>query len=121
MAASGLAVALLAGCGGGSVSGAPETSAGADTELRKVSVGAIPIAPSAALQLGVDKGLFSKHGIEIEMQSGQGGASMLPAVSTGTMNVAIGNPVSTMLAQSKGLDLKIISEIGRASCRERVL
>jgi NitT/TauT family transport system substrate-binding protein len=109
MAASGLAVALLAGCGGGSVSGAPETSAGADTDLRKVSVGAIPIAPSAALQLGIDKGLFAKHGIEIEMQSGQGGASMLPAVSTGTMNVAIGNPVSTMLAQSKGLDLKIIS------------
>jgi NitT/TauT family transport system substrate-binding protein len=110
IAAGGMAVALLAGCGGGSVSGSegstPNSGAG---DLQKVSVGAIPIAPSAALQLGIDKGLFAKHGVEIEMQSGQGGASMLPAVSTGTMNVAIGNPVSTMLAQSKGLDLKIIS------------
>ncbi|WP_240793258.1 ABC transporter substrate-binding protein [Arthrobacter crystallopoietes] len=108
------AMALLAGCGGGSISGSPESSPGNGGTLQKVTVGAIPIAPSAALQLGIDKGLFAKHGIEIEMQSGQGGASMLPAVSTGTMNVAIGNPVSTMLAQSKGLDLKIISGYSRS-------
>lgn len=112
LAAAGLAAALLlAGCGGAPLSGPAATgsaTAGGDG-VRTISVGVISIAPSAAVQLGIDEGIFAKHNLKVELQSGQGGAAMLPAVSTGTMNFSVGNPLSVLLAKSKGLDMKIVS------------
>ena len=61
------------------------------------------------MQLGIDEGIFAKHKLKVELQSGQGGAAMLPAVSTGTMNFSVGNPLSVLLAKNKGLDMKIVS------------
>ncbi|NMR31333.1 ABC transporter substrate-binding protein [Crystallibacter degradans] len=110
--AGGAIIALaLTGCGSGSPSGseAPEGSAGASGGLQDVTVGVLTIAPSAAMQYGIDEGIFEKHGLNVELQTGQGGAAMLPAVSTGTMNFAVGNPLSVMTAVNKGLDMKIVS------------
>lgn len=110
-AAVGLAAAvLLTACGGGSPSGTGSAApaAGADG-LRNISVGVISIAPSAAVQMGIDEGIFAKHKLKVELQSGQGGAAMLPAVSTGTMNFSVGNPLSVLLAKNKGLDMKIVT------------
>lgn len=110
-AAVGVAAALLlTGCGSGSPSGSASStpSAGGDS-VRNISVGVISIAPSAAVQLGIDEGIFAKHKLKVELQSGQGGAAMLPAVSTGTMNFSVGNPLSVLLAKNKGLDMKIVS------------
>jgi NitT/TauT family transport system substrate-binding protein len=110
--AGGAIMALaLTGCGSGSPSGseAPEGSAGASGGLQDVTVGVLTIAPSAAMQYGIDEGIFEKHGLNVELQTGQGGAAMLPAVSTGTMNFAVGNPLSVMTAVNKGLDMKIVS------------
>lgn len=104
------AALLLSGCGGGSPSGSTSnTPAAGGDGVRNISVGVIPIAPSAAVQLGIDEGIFAKHKLKVELQSGQGGAAMLPAVSTGTMNFSVGNPLSVLLAKSKGLDMKIVS------------
>lgn len=61
------------------------------------------------MQYGIDEGIFEKHGLDVELQTGQGGAAMLPAVSTGTMNFAVGNPLSVMTAVDKGLDMKIVT------------
>lgn len=112
--AGGAIIALaLTGCGSGSPSGseAPEGggSGAASGGLTKVTVGVLSIAPSGAMQYGINEGIFEKHGLELELQTGQGGAAMLPAVSTGTMNFAVGNPLSVMTAVDKGLDMKIVS------------
>lgn len=111
IAAVGAAAALLlAGCSGGSPSGSTSSTAAAGGDgVRNISVGVISIAPSAAVQLGIDEGIFAKHKLKVELQSGQGGAAMLPAVSTGTMNFSVGNPLSVLLAKNKGLDMKIVS------------
>jgi NitT/TauT family transport system substrate-binding protein len=111
LAVAGVAAALLlSGCGGGSPSGSTSSSAAAGGDgVRNISVGVISIAPSAAVQLGIDEGIFEKHKLKVELQSGQGGAAMLPAVSTGTMNFSVGNPLSVLLAKNKGLDMKIVS------------
>ena len=105
------AALLLSGCGAGSPSGSTSGSpaAGGGDGVRNISVGVISIAPSAAVQLGIDEGIFAKHKLKVELQSGQGGAAMLPAVSTGTMNFSVGNPLSVLLAKNKGLDMKIVS------------
>ena len=120
-----LAVAglMLAGCSSGSLSdedGATEPSDGAGTEtstapdagtgeLTPVTVGLLQIAPHAAVQLAINEGIFEKHGLDVEIQLGQGGAALLPAVSSGSIEFAVGNPLSILVAASQGLPMQIIA------------
>jgi NitT/TauT family transport system substrate-binding protein len=103
-AAVGSVLALsLTACGGSGDTG------GGDGELRPLTIGIIPIAPSAAMQLGVDEGIFEKHGLDVTLETAQGGAAMLPAVSGGSMNIGVGNPLSVILAKDQGLEMQILS------------
>lgn len=104
----------LVGCGGGTLSGSGEdvenqTATSEDGSLTKLSVGILPIAPSVAVQQGIDSGTFEKHGLDVELSTSNAGAAMLPAVSTGELAIAVGNPLSVMTAADKGLDMKIVS------------
>lgn len=104
--AGALALALpLAGCSN-DTSSTDDADAG---EMQTLSVGVIPVAVSAAFEYGIEQGIFEKHGLEIDVQSGQGGAAALPAVSSGSMDLAIGNPLSIMIAADQGLDMRIAS------------
>lgn len=106
-----LAAFALTGCAGGSPSGqaATEAAASGSAGLTKVVVGVLPIAPSVAVKYGVDKGIFEKHGLDVEFTTSSAGAAMLPAVSTGDLNFAVGNPLSVLTAVDKGLDMKIVT------------
>lgn len=99
----------LTGCGQGSPSGSTSSEGSTGGELTKVVVGVLPIAPVASIQYGVDKGIFEKHGLDIEFQTASSGAAMLPAVSTNSINIGIGNPLAVYVAVDKGLDMKIVS------------
>lgn len=102
------AVFTLAACGGGGDEpggGSP----GADGELRSVTVGMLPILPTAALYAGIDQGFFEEQGLELEIQTGQGGAALLPAVVSGEMEFATSNPVSLLQALEQGLDVRAIA------------
>ncbi|HJX77923.1 ABC transporter substrate-binding protein [Glutamicibacter sp.] len=104
----------LVGCGSGSPSGSGSTgeasaSGSSDSSLTKLVVGILPIAPSVAVQQGIDSGVFEKHGLDVELSTSNAGAAMLPAVSTGELAIAVGNPLSVMTAVDKGLDMKIVS------------
>ncbi len=108
IAAAGL---LLTACGGGSLSGetaAPEGEAASD-ELIPVTVGLLPIAAAAAVQMGIDEGVFEEQGLDVSVQIGQGGAALLPAVSSGEIQFAVGNPLSVLVAASQGLEMSIIA------------
>ncbi|WP_460773097.1 ABC transporter substrate-binding protein [Microbacterium sp. GXF7504] len=108
IAAGGL---FLTACGGGSLSGettAPEGEAGSG-ELIPVTVGLLPIAAAAAVQMGIDEGVFEEEGLDVTVQIGQGGAALLPAVSSGDIEFAVGNPLSVLVAASQGLEMSIIA------------
>jgi len=103
------AVALaLTGCSG-SAPAADPTADTADGALTTVTVGVLAIAPSVAMQYGIDEGIFEKHGLDVQLETGQGGAAMLPAVYAGSMDFAIGNPLSVMVAVDKGLEMQIVT------------
>ena len=118
MAAALVAGALaLAGCGSGSPSGAGGSAAdaGADSaaagssELTSIAVGTIAIASSTELRYGVAEGIFEDHGLDVELIEGQGGAALLPAVQNGSMQFAVGNPMSVLTAADQGLPMKVVS------------
>ncbi len=106
------AALALTACSSGSLSGdetTPPDNGNGSTELTKVTVGLLPIAPAAAVQFGIDEGIFEKHGLDVEVQIGQGGAALLPAVSSQSIEFAVGNPLSVLVAASQGLEMQIIA------------
>ncbi|WP_458042759.1 MULTISPECIES: ABC transporter substrate-binding protein [Bacteria] len=108
IAAAGL---MLAGCSSGNLSG--ESAAPSDDtmseELIPITVGLLQIAPAAAVQLAIDEGIFEEHGLDVTIQLGQGGAALLPAVSSGSIQFAVGNPLSVLVAASQGLEMQIVA------------
>ena len=124
-----IAALTLVACGDADTSTDPETDPATDTaadgengdngeepadeseELTEIMMGVLPIGPSAALQLGVDEGIFEDHGFDVTLEAGQGGAALLPAVVSGQMEFAISNPLSIMLARGEGLRLDLGREV----------
>ncbi|WP_110239437.1 ABC transporter substrate-binding protein [Nocardioides gilvus] len=110
IASCALALSLV-GCSEGSVDGGKNSSS-ADGDLRKVKVGLFPSSTVGAFQLGIDKGYFEERGIDLELVLGQSSAAQLPAVNTGSLDFVLASPTTPLVANSKGLDLRIVSGYG---------
>src|SRR5690625_7185677 len=108
-----IAALPLVACGDADDTTEPETDPAADTaangengeeapesdELTEIMMGGLPIGPSAAPQLGVDEGIFAEHGFDVTLESGQGGAALLPAAVPGQMDCAISQPLLIIRAR----------------------
>ncbi|WP_233256930.1 ABC transporter substrate-binding protein [Promicromonospora sp. AC04] len=107
MAATAAAV-LLAACG--SPSGAEsDGGASADGELTPVKVGVIPIVDVAPIYLGVQKGFFEDHGLDVTLEPAQGGAAIVPAVVSGEYQFGFSNVTSLLVGLSQGLPVKAVA------------
>lgn len=107
-----IAGTLLAGCGGGegdaTAPGGGDTT-GAGSETTSVTVGVIPILDVAPIYLGVEQGFFSDRGLDVTLETAQGGAAIVPAVVSGQYQFGFSNNTSLLLAQAQGLPLKIVA------------
>ena len=101
-------LATLTGCSAPAAGGSSDSGQSLDT----ISIGVLPTTALAVMELIDTKGYFEENGLEVELQSSQGGAATLPAVMTGSLDIAIGNPVSVILARSKGLDVAMVTGFG---------
>ncbi|MPY81192.1 MAG: nitrate ABC transporter substrate-binding protein [Actinophytocola sp.] len=102
--ASAAAAALLllaTGCGSG--------SSGTTTESGKdvVSVGVIPIVDVAPIYLGKEQGFFAERGIDLKLETSQGGAAIVPGVMSGQFQFGFSNVTSLLLAKAKGMPLQV--------------
>jgi len=77
--------------------------------MTTLNLGTLPIAASTAINVGIEEGIFEKHGLDIQIDSGQGGAATLPAVTTGDIDLAVGNPLTVLLADTQGLDVQLVA------------
>ena len=102
-----VAVALLLAAAGCGSSGDESPAAGGGTT--QVKVGVIPIVDVAPIYLGKQKGFFSNRGMELTMETGQGGAAIVPGVVSGQFQFGFSNVTSLLIAQSRGLPLKVVS------------
>lgn len=104
-----VAALVLSGCTDtGSPTAAPTETEGGG-ELTTVRVAALPIAETGALWGAIDAGIFEEHGLEVEIVPAQGGAQAIPALLSGDIQFAIGQPFGPIRADIQDLGVVIIS------------
>ena len=93
-------------CGG---SPQPAASASALTPVT-LTVGVLPVVDVAPIYLGVKQGFFDEQKLTLNLKLAQGGAAIIPAAVSGDYQFGFSNLVSEILAEQKGLKLKIVSQ-----------
>ncbi|ROO58774.1 NitT/TauT family transport system substrate-binding protein [Micromonospora sp. Llam0] len=102
-----LAAALLVTAACGSDSSTDE--AGGTDDVTDVTVGIIPIVDVAPIYLGEEKGFFAKRGINLTMESGQGGAAIVPGVVSEQFQFGFSNVTSLLSAQTADVPVQIVA------------
>ena len=105
-----VAVAALVGCGDSGGGGSQEEGG-----VTKIAVGAYPVVNFAPLYLGREKGFFRDEKLEVTPKLSEGGAEVLPQVLNGETQIGFSNSVTVLLATSKDLPVKIISQASQAN------
>lgn len=100
------ALVLLTGCGGDSEEEQSGGSGGGPTEITVQDTAGVP---SAFLEYGVEKGFFEKQDLDVKVEPSQGGATVIPAVVSGKVDIGGSNLVSVLLASSKDIPVKIVA------------
>jgi NitT/TauT family transport system substrate-binding protein len=109
---------LTAACGGSDEAGGTAAGGGEGGATQQVTVGVIPIVDVAPVYLGVEQGFFEECGLEVSLESGQGGAAIVPGVVSGEFEFGFSNVTSLLLAASEGLPLQMVAN-GVASTGEQ--
>ena len=78
-------------------------------DLKRIRVSIIPIIDVAPMMAASKQGFFAKEGLQIDTSPTTGGAVGIPALIGGAVDIAFGNVVSTMLAASQGLDVRVLA------------
>ncbi|MFJ3669857.1 ABC transporter substrate-binding protein [Streptomyces sp. NPDC090106] len=107
--AAGACLVTASACGSSGSSDSASDKASSSGGVTKVKVGVIPIVDVAPLYLGQDKGIFKKHGLEVETTLAQGGAAIVPGVASGQFQFGFSNSTSLMVAQSNNVPVKVVS------------
>lgn len=104
------AVLTLSGCTDSAAPSATSTATddAGSGELQTVRVAALPIAETGALWGAIDEGIFEAHGLEIEVVPAQGGANAIPALLSGDIQFAIGQPFGPIRADLQDLGVVIV-------------
>ncbi|GAB2901932.1 ABC transporter substrate-binding protein [Streptomyces mayteni] len=105
---AGLLVLGTAACSdyGGDLSGA-DVSGGGDGDTLVVSETAG--VPSSFLAYGVSRGYFADEGVDLRVSPSSGGATVIPALLSGDIDVAGSNVVSAMIAMGRRMPIQMVA------------
>lgn len=107
-AAAMLLLAATAACGSDSGSDGSTSGSTDAAGTTKIKIGIIPIVDVAPLYLGQKKGFYKEQGLSLSMTMAQGGAAIVPGVVSGQFQFGFSNSTSLMVAQSKGVPVKVV-------------
>ncbi|KAE8765739.1 ABC transporter substrate-binding protein [Georgenia thermotolerans] len=116
----GLAALVLAACGSSGAGDETTTPAGAEAtateaaEVIPIKVGTLPIVATSALWYGVDKGIFTEHGLDVTVDTGVGSETMVAATLAHEVDFVTLNSVSLMVALDAGVPLQVASGFSQA-------
>jgi NitT/TauT family transport system substrate-binding protein len=78
-------------------------------QLVKVRVSTIPIIDTAPLAAAIAQGYFKEQGLDVDTTPTVGGATGLPAVAAGQIQIGYSNIVSIVLGAHQGLGFQMIA------------
>lgn len=104
--AAGAAVALLAGCSGGTTTEPEQTGVDGVTTIK---VGVSPSMISASTYLAEAKGYFDEAGLDVQLESLQAGSDAIPQLLNGGLDLAINDVAGTVAASNNGIEVVITS------------
>ncbi|WP_371668137.1 ABC transporter substrate-binding protein [Streptomyces sp. NBC_00289] len=106
--AAGSFLLTTAACGSSGDSGSSDkdASSGGTTTVK---LGLIPIVDVAPVYLGVKQGFYAERGLELTITTAQGGAAIVPGVTSGQFQFGFSNMTSLMVAQSNGVPVRAIA------------
>jgi NitT/TauT family transport system substrate-binding protein len=107
-AAAAVGALAVGACGGGS-GGSSTSGSGSGGGPTTLHVQETAGVPSAFVAFGMAKGFFAAQKLKIDLQPSQGGATTVPALVSGKIQVAGSNVVSLLIAASKGLPIEAIA------------
>jgi NitT/TauT family transport system substrate-binding protein len=113
-----LAVALplfVVGCGNGTTgeegSSAPDASV---SEVTDVTIGLLPISSVAPIYLGIKKGFFKEHGLNVNVQTASTGTAIAATVISGQANFGFSAYTSVFQANEQGIPLRVVAQANQA-------
>jgi NitT/TauT family transport system substrate-binding protein len=112
------AALALSGCTDSAAPPAASPSASGDAEpmeMTTVRVAALPIAETGALWAAMEEGIFEDYGLEIEVVPAQGGANAIPALLSGDIQFAIGQPFGPIRADQQDLGVVIVGNYANSN------
>lgn len=85
-------------------------------EEQSLTVGYFPLVHTATAVHADNSGIFEEEGLDIKLTATQGGATAVPSLVSGNIDVIYTNYTSVLLAAHQGIELSIISgnDIGGA-------
>jgi NitT/TauT family transport system substrate-binding protein len=105
------AASALAGCGSNDDEGSGGSGSGAADKRATVRLGYVAFTGIAPTQLGLDKGIFAKHGIDLKMVAADNPAAISAQVLSGQLDVGFATTTFLETAASKGAPLQAISAV----------
>jgi NitT/TauT family transport system substrate-binding protein len=109
-----LAVALAAtgtACSGSSDDKNSSSGSANGLEKTEITVGAMPVADDAPLQIAVQQGLFKAEGLNVKLQTIAGGVEAIPKLKSGALDISFSSFFSFLGANAAGaLDVRFVAE-----------
>jgi NitT/TauT family transport system substrate-binding protein len=84
-------------------------AAGCGRDDREITVGALPITDLAQLFVADAKGFFADEGLKVKITDFGGGAEIVPAVQSGSVDIGWSNSISILQAHTHGLDMRFFA------------
>lgn len=106
-----LMAGATAACGnaGTDLSTGTAGSGGSGGELQQITVAETAGTPLAFITYGVQRGFFEQQGLDVKAEASTGGATVIPSLLSGDIDVAGSNMVSVMIAQSQGVPVTMVA------------
>ncbi|TMR21830.1 ABC transporter substrate-binding protein [Nonomuraea turkmeniaca] len=110
----GLAVLILALVTAACSGAAEETPPKPVLEKDTIKVGIVPTTDAAPLFIAVNKGFFQQEGLTVEAMTVTGSGAAMPQVMSGSLDLAQTDYVTTFLAGSRGMPIKVVGAMSQA-------
>ncbi len=87
--------------------------------VTRLRLGYIPLVDLSGLYVALDRGYFAGEHLEIELTSMSGGATILPAVASGSLDIGFSNVLSAILGRASGFDFVIVAHVENEDAASR--